>query len=182
MFLFFKEGDVVQLKYNIAIENISERLSVAWKNSKSGEWETNVSYAELTEDELQKEWVCLRTKFQLKYAVVSNGGDYHEQLRQLLQTTRTKICETNKPVLKVIGTEIVLKKEKGLVGIGKNAKISAAVQQTKNEQNSATTQANKFEVLNIEVAAGEQDASTVVDDISLLFSSECNEQFNSFLI
>lgn len=119
----------------------------------------------------------MRTKFHLKYSVADNG-DYREQFSKLLQTTRSKICETNKPTLKVIGTEIVLKKDKGLVGIGKNAKISAAVQQTKNERNAAaaTQSNNKFEVLNIEVGAVEQDAS--VDDISLLFSSEFNIEPN----
>lgn len=163
VFHSIQEAHTVQLKYNL--ESGYDKLAVVWKN-KAGEWET-VSYVELSEDELKKEWVCLRTKFHLRYSV-SDSSKYREQLIELLQSTRKKICETNKPVLKVANTEIVLKKDKGLVGIGKNAKISAAVQQTKTVQSASPS--NQFEVLNISLNPGEEDAS--VDDISSLFSSE----------
>lgn len=126
-----------------------------------------MEYVELNDDELKKEWVCVRTQFHLKYCI-SDSSAYREQLLQLLQNTRSKICETNKPILKVCGTEIILKKDKGLVGIGKNAKISAAVQQTKTE--SKNINSNRFDTLNIELGCGEDDAST--DDISSLFSSK----------
>lgn len=142
-------------------------MTVLFKN-KSGDWET-VEFVELNEDELKKEWICVRTQFHLKYCV-NDSSAYREQLLQLLQTTRSKICETNKPILKVSETEITLKKDKGLVGIGKNAKISAAIQQTK--ANSKNTNPNQFDTLNIELNSGEDDAST--DDISSLFSSKCN--------
>lgn len=128
-----------------------------------------MTYTELTEEELRKEWICIRTKFQLKFSV-ENTSTYREQLIELLQSTRTKICETNKPILKITGTEIILKKDKGLVGIGKNAKISAAVQQTKTDQNTSSSNANQFEILNIVLGPGENDAS--VDDINSIFSSE----------
>lgn len=134
--------------------------------NKSEEWET-VEFVEFDEDELKKEWICVRTQFHLKYSV-NDSSSYREQLLELLQTTRTKICETNKPVLKVSDTEIVLKKDKGLVGIGKNAKISAAIQQTK--ANSKNANPNQFDSLNIELNCGDDDAS--IDDISALFSSK----------
>lgn len=135
--------------------------------SKSEGWDT-VEFVELNDDELKKEWICVRTQFHLKYSV-NESSAYREQLLQLLQNTRSKICETNKPILKVSDTEITLKKDKGLVGIGKNAKISAAIQQTKT--NSKNTNPNQFDTLNIELMSGEDDASTD-DDISSLFSSK----------
>lgn len=135
--------------------------------SKSEGWDT-VEFVELNDDELKKEWICVRTQFHLKYSV-NESSAYREQLLQLLQNTRSKICETNKPILRVSDTEITLKKDKGLVGIGKNAKISAAIQQTKT--NSKNTNPNQFDTLNIELMSGEDDASTD-DDISSLFSSK----------
>lgn len=135
--------------------------------SKSEGWDT-VEFVELNDDELKKEWICVRTQFHLKYSV-NESSAYREQLLQLLQNTRSKICETNKPILKVSDTEITLKKDKGLVGIGKNAKISAAIQQTKT--NSKNTNPNQFDTLNLELMSGEDDASTD-DDISSLFSSK----------
>lgn len=138
--------------------------------NKTGEWET-VEYSELNEDELKKEWICVRTQFQLKY-FVDDSSAYKEQLIQLLQSTRSKVCETNKPILKVTGTEIMLKKDKGLVGIGKNAKISAAVQQTKTDQKPCCeSNPNQFETLNIVLTPGDEDTS--VDDINAVFSSKC---------
>lgn len=128
-----------------------------------------MTYAELTEEELRKEWICIRTKFELKFSV-ENTSTYREQLIELLQSTRKKICETNKPILKIAGTEISLKKDKGLVGIGKNAKISAALQQTKNDQNPPSSNTNRFEILNILLGPGEEDAA--IDDINSIFSSE----------
>lgn len=160
-----QESHVIQLKYSL--DAADSKLIVLSKN-KTGDWET-VTYAELTEEELRKEWICIRTKFQLKFSV-ENTSTYREQLIELLQSTRTKICETNKPILKITGTEIILKKDKGLVGIGKNAKISAAVQQTKSDQNPSPSNANQFEILNIVLGPGEDDAS--VDDINSIFSSE----------
>lgn len=153
------------MKYNLTVSE--DKLTVLSKN-KAGEWET-VAYVELTEEELKKEWICIRTKFQLNYSV-GNVSSYREQLIELLQSTRKKICETNKPILKVTGTEIVLKKDKGLVGIGKNAKISAAVQQTKIDANTAVTNTNQFDVLNIVLGPDDTDATS--DDISALFSSK----------
>lgn len=135
--------------------------------SKSGDWDT-VEYVELNEDELKKEWICVRTQFHLKYCV-DDSSAYREQLLQLLKSTKSKICETNKPILKVDGTEITLKKDKGLVGIGKNAKMTAAVQQTKTDPKK-NINAHQFETLNILISGGEEDAST--DDISASFSSE----------
>lgn len=157
----------MQLKYNL--QSSEDQLVVEWKN-KSNEWET-ISYHEFSEDELKKEWVCLRTQFQLKYSI-DNASNYREQLIELLKSTRTKICETNKPIFKVTGTEIILKKDKGLVGIGKNAKISAAVQQTKTNQNVSQSNPNQFETLTIEIGPGDGDDSAAVDDISSIFSSK----------
>lgn len=138
---------------------------VVLKN-KSGEWDT-VEYVELNEDELKKEWICVRTQLNLKYSVECTST-YRDQLIQLLQSTRTKICETDKPILKVMGTDIVLKKDKGLIGIGKNAKISAAVQQTKTNSKCCDTTSNQFETLNIILTPGDEDAS--VEDLK--FSSK----------
>lgn len=151
------------------MQSSDNQLTVVWKN-KTNEWET-VSYVELTDDELKKEWVCLRTQFQLKYSI-ENASNYRERLIELLELTRTKICETNKPTLSISGTEIVLKKDKGLVGIGKNAKINAAVQQTKNDQNTSASDTNQFETLNIVIGPGDDDAA--IDDISSIFSSTFN--------
>lgn len=123
----------------------------------------------MTEDELKKEWVCLRTKFQLKYSVESSSN-YQARLTELLKLTRVKICETNKPILNISGTEIILKKDKGLVGIGKNAKINAAVQQTKNDQNPSQSNPEQFETLNIVIGVGDVDST--VDDINSIFSSK----------
>lgn len=159
----FQDSDVVQLK--CSLQSSDNQLAVASKN-KSGEWET-VEYAELTEDELRKEWICICTEFRLSY-FVEDASKYRERLLQLLQSTREKTCETPKPILKVSGTEIILKKEKGLVGIGKNAKISAAVQQTKTDQNSSNP--NQFETLNIVLESGEEES--IVDGISSVFSSK----------
>lgn len=163
--IFFQESDLVQLNYNLQSPN--SQLTVLCK-CKSGDWET-VEYVEQNEDELKKEWICVRTQFHLKYCV-NDSSAYREELLQLLQSTRSKICETNKPILKVCDTEIVLKKDKGLVGIGKNAKISAAVQQTK--ANAKNTDPNQFDTLNIELSCGEDDAA--IDDIGSLFSSKQN--------
>lgn len=154
---------MVQLNYSL--ESSEDQLAVVFKN-KTNEWEPT-TYSELTEDELKKDWVCLRTKFQLNFAV-ENKSNYQMELIQLLRSTKTKICETNKPILKVTGTEIILKKDKGLVNIGKNAKISAAIQQVKNSQN--IIQSNHLEILNIEIGVGDDDAA--IDDISSLFSSK----------
>lgn len=171
----FQDNDVVQLKFSLQSSN--NQLVVASKN-KSGEWET-VQYAELTEDELRKEWICIRTEFHLSYSV-DDASKYRERLLQLLQSTREKTCETHKPILKVSGTEIVLKKEKVLVGIGKNAKISAAVQQTKGEQNSSNP--NQFETLNIVLESGEDES--IVDGINSAFSSKFhpNQNTNTILV
>lgn len=168
-----KFEDVIQIKYSL--DASEDQLVAVWKN-KSNEWET-VAYAELTEHELKKEWVCLRTKFQLNFAV-ENISNYRNELLQLLQSTKSKICETNKPVLKVAGTEISLKKDKVLVSIGKNAKINAALQQTKTDQSAAQT--DQFETLNIVVGAGDDD--TVIDDISSLFSSKQISQTTQALL
>lgn len=155
------------MKFNL--ESAENKLTVVSKN-KSGEWET-VEYVDFTDDELKKEWICVRTQFHLKYSV-DDTSKYRDQLIQLLQSTRSKVCETNKPNLKIAGTEIVLKKDKGLVGIGKNAKISAAVQQTKTDQKACCeSNINQFETLNITVTTGDEDTS--VDDISSVFSSKC---------
>lgn len=152
------------------LESAENKLTVVSKN-KSGEWDT-VEYVDFTDDELKKEWICVRTQFHLKYSV-DDPSTYRDQLIQLLQLTRSKICETNKPILKISGTEIVLKKDKGLVGIGKNAKISAAVQQTKNDQTACCeSNVNQFETLSIVLTPGDEDTS--VDDISSVFSSKCS--------
>lgn len=150
------------------MQSAENKLVVRSKN-KSGEWDT-VDYVELNEDELKKEWICVRTQFQLKYSV-EDASKYREQLIQLLQTTRSKVCDTNKPILKVCGTEIILKKDKCLIGIGKNAKLSAAVQQTKTDKKSCCeSNSNQFETLNILLAPGDEDTS--IDDISRAFSSK----------
>lgn len=159
-------SDSVQLKYNL--QSSEAQLAVVWKN-KSNEWET-VPYTELTEDELKKEWVCLRTQFQLKY-LVDNTSNYRKQLIELLNATKTKICETNRPTLKISGTDIILKKDKGLIGIGKNAKINAAVQQIKTDQNPSQSSLKQFDILNINIEANDDDAATV-NDISTIFSSK----------
>lgn len=144
----------------------SENQLIVLQKIKSNEWDT-VQYIEFNENELKKEWICVRTQFHLKYSI-KNVSAYREQLLEQLQCTRSKICENNKPILKIIGTEIVLKKDKGLIGIGKNAKISAAIQQTKTQSNNSNE--NQFNVLNIELCAGDEEAA--VADINSLFSSK----------
>lgn len=142
----------------------SSELSAKIK-SKSNEWE-NVAYDSFKELELWKEWICLRTKFTLKYIV-----DSSESLREQLVGTRKKLCETNKPVFKIDGTEIMLKKDKVMIGIGKNAKVNAALQQTKKDQTNSNAKSDptKFEVLNFILAPSEEES---VDDISAIFASE----------
>lgn len=151
------------MEYNF--QSIENHLTVLCR-SKSGDWD-NVEYSELNDDELKKEWICVRTQFELKYCV-DDSSAYQDQLLRLLRSTRQKICETNKPILKVCGTEIILKKDKALVGIGKNAKISAANQQTRIQ--SMTINPNRFDTLNIALHSGEGDA--FADDISSSFSSK----------
>lgn len=152
------------MKYNL--QSSDDQLTVVWKN-KSNKWES-ISYVEFNVEELKKEWVCLRTKFQLRYSI-ENALNYREQLLELLELTRTKICNTKRPNFKIFGTEIILKENKGLVGIGKNAKISAALQQITNDQNSKSS-STQFETLNMVLAAGDEDAT--VNDLSAIFSSE----------
>lgn len=134
---------------------------------KSKEFEES-SFDVIQENELFGEWVYLLTKFSLRYSV-SSGSDYRTQLLNELKATRTKLCETNKPIFKIAGTEIILKKDKGLVGIGKNAKVNAAVLQTKKDQPDKTIELNKYEVLDITLEPSEDNAD--VEDVSSLFAS-----------
>lgn len=127
------------------------------------------SFDVIKDSELSGEWVYLLTKFSLMYSI-SSGSDYNNQLLNELKATRSKLCKTNKPIFKIAGTEIILKKDKGLVGIGKNAKVNAAVLQTKKDQREKAIELNKYEVLHISLEPCEDNAT--VDDISSIFASK----------
>lgn len=150
----------MHLEYNLKSFELTAKIK-----SKSNEWE-NVAYDSFKELELWKEWICLRTKFTLKYIV-----DSSKSLKEQLAETRKKLCETNKPVFKIDGTEIMLKKDKVMIGIGKNAKVNAALQQTKKDQSNSNAKSDptKFEVLNFILAPSEEES---VDDISAIFASK----------
>lgn len=160
--LRFQATNLVHFQYVLG----SSSLNI-FNRGKSKELEES-SYELFEESELFREWICLRTKFTLKYTIESG---YQEQLLSNLKATRTKLCETNKPIFKIDGTDIILKKDKGLVGIGKNAKVSAAILQAKKQQTDAVP--SKFDVLNIVLAPGDDDAN--VDDVSSLFASMNSE-------
>lgn len=136
---------------------------------KSGDW-LDATHDELTEAEIWKEWVCLRTKFTLKYQI-DGSALCKQQLQQLLDETKKKLCETDKPVIKVDGTEIVLKKDKVFVGIGKSTKLSAVVNQARKESVNADgskPDPTQFEVVNFTISPSDEG----VDDISAVFGSK----------
>lgn len=159
----FQNATIVHFQYNLN----SEALNV-FIRGKSKEFEQS-SFDVIKDNQLFGEWVYLLTKFSLRYSV-SNGSDYANQLLNELKATRTKLCETNKPTFKIVGTEIILKKDKGLVGIGKNAKVNAAVLQTKKDQQEKDIDLKKYEVLNVTLESNEDNCD--VDDVSSLFGSK----------
>lgn len=154
------------MHFKCSLRDSNEALVVLSKN-KAKEWEA-VKHEIFAVKELWKEWVCLRTKFSLKFSV-ENASSYHEEIKNLLNATKTRLLESKKPVLKIDKTEIVLKKDKGLIGIGKNGKVSAALQQTKQNE-VAKSELNAFQVMNIILAPGDEESS--IEDISKVFSSE----------
>lgn len=155
------------MKYNL--QNPEAALTVLAKN-KANEWEV-VQHETFSDSELWKEYVCLRTKFSLKFSV-ENASSYLEQMQLLLNNAKAKLLESNKPTLKIENTEILLKQNKGLAGIGKNGKVSAALLQTKKGE-SPKTEESQLEVMNIILASGDNDSP--IDDISSAFSSKTNK-------
>lgn len=128
-------------------------MTVLVKN-KSNEWES-VTHQVFAEKELWKEWVCIRSQFTLKFAIDPSiqKDAYRTQLIKQLTEEKAKMLETQKPTLKIVDSEIVLKAGKLISGIGKNSKVSAALLQTKKgEANEAT---NGFSTLNIHVLGNE---------------------------
>lgn len=145
----------------------SKKLNV-FIRGKSKEFEES-SFDVIQDKELFGEWAYLLTQFSLRYSV-SSGSDYKNQLLNELKATRTKLLETNKPIFKIAGAEIILKKDKGLVGIGKNAKVNAAILQTKKDQQEKSIELSKYDVLNITLEPSED--ITNIDDVSSLFASK----------
>lgn len=141
--------------------------------NKANEWETCTNET-VTEEELFKEWICLRTQFQLKFATKSQEN-YRNQLIATLNESKKKLLESGQAVLKVRGTEIVLKANKGISGIGKNAKVSAALQQTRQtdagSKNQEKKELSQFECLNFELVAGDEATENC---LNAAFTSECD--------
>lgn len=142
-------------------------LTVFAKN-KSKEWE-NVAHEVITEEEVWKDWVCIRSQFTLKFAIDQSIKQeaYHSELIKRLTEAKVKLLETQKPTLKISDTDIVLKAGKVMTGIGKNGKVSAALLQTK--KGDAIDAANGFSTLNIVVLS--DDNSTVVE-LSSVFTGK----------
>lgn len=135
---------------------------------KAGTW-NDASHEEITETDMWKEWICLRTKFTLKYHIDSSKS-CKQQLLQSLEATKSKLCASDKPIVTVDGTEIVLKKDNVFVGIGKNTKVSAVLNQSRNGENSDGPKSDltQFKVINFTISSNDE----TIDDISAAFGSE----------
>lgn len=132
------------------------------------EWET-VVHDVFAEEELWKEWVCVRSQFTLKFAIDASIQHYAYQraLIERLNRAKTKLLETHKPTLKIADTEIVLKTGKVMAGIGKNGKVSAALLQTR--KGDANEAPNDVNTLNIHVVS---DDSAEPDELSSVFTGK----------
>lgn len=139
-----------------------------WVKNKSNEW-VCVEHEVITEEELWKEWVCIRSQFTLKFAIDQSIQQeaYRTELINRLTEANTKLQETQKPTLKIADSEIVLKAGKVMTGIGKNGKVSAALLQTK--KGDADEATNGFSVLNIHVSS---DETSTVDELSSVITSK----------
>lgn len=161
--LFQQNDDNLVLTYNFKTTEL-----VIQTKDKSGEWEV-ASHEEITEADMWKEWVCLRTKFTLKYQIDSSKS-CREQLQRLLDESKRKLCETDKPVIRADGTDIVLKKDKVYVGIGKSTKVSAVVREARKEASGDGSRPDptQFETIDFTISASDES----VDDISAVFGSK----------
>lgn len=161
--LFLQDADSLIISYNIK----TKEFGIKTKDS-SNVW-SEASVEEVSDAEIWKEWICLRTNFTLKYNIDSSRS-CKEQLHQFLEDTKTKLCETNKPVIKVNDTEIVLKKDKVFVGIAKSTKVSSVLKQTKKADNAdgQKSDPSQFEVLNFSISPDDEN----VEDLSSMFGSE----------
>lgn len=162
--LSFNQVAILHVNYDF---KSGQPLSV-WVKNKSNEWES-VAHEVIAEEELWKDWVCVRSQFTLKFAFDQNiqHEAYRSELINRLAEAKAKFLETQKPTLKIADTEIVLKAGKVMTGIGKNGKVSAALLQTKKGEASET--ANGFSTLNIQVLSDENSTS---DELSSAFTSK----------
>lgn len=126
-----------------------------FNKTKTNEWDS-ATHEVINENDLWKEWVCLRTNFTLKFNV--------ESVDKQLNETKLKLLNSEKPIFKIAGTEIVLKAGKVISGIGKNAKVSVALQQ-------AQIKNDKINCLNFSVHSDESTASDV-DELSRKFTGK----------
>lgn len=139
-------------------------MSVSVKN-KSNEWE-EVAHEVINEEELWKEWVCIRSQFRLNFSIDQSiqHEAYCTELINRLAEAKVKLLETLKPTLKIVNSEILLKAGKVMSGIGKNGKVSAALLQAKKgDGNEATI---GFSTLSIQVL------SDSIDELSSVFTSK----------
>lgn len=164
---FIQAAYSVHVKYDL---KSGQPLSVFAKN-KSNEWE-KITHEVLAEEELWKEWICIRSQFTLKFAIDQSLQQeaYRTELANRLAEAKAKLLETQKPTLKIAGSEIVLKAGKVMTGIGKNGKVSAALLQTK--KSDANEAVNGFNTLNIHVLS---DENSTVDELSSVFTSKRSE-------
>lgn len=139
-------------------------LSVTVKN-KSNEWECVVPDL-INEEELWKEWVCIRSPFRLSFPIDQSiqQETYRTELVNRLAEAKAKLLDTLKPTLKIDGSEILLKAGKVMSGIGKNGKVSAALSQKKQANENGTT--SGFSTLNIQVL------SDSMNELSSVFTSK----------
>lgn len=160
---FLQDADNLLISYNIK----TKEFGIKTKDN-SNVW-SETSFKEVTDTEIWKEWICLRTKFTLKYNIDSSGS-CKEQLQQFLDDTKRKLYETNKPVIKVNGTEIVLKKDAVYVGIAKSTKVSSVLKQSKNAENAdgQNPEPSQFHVLNFTISPDNENA----EDLSSMFGSK----------
>lgn len=167
-----QDSHSIFLQYNL---KSGQPLTVSIKN-KSNEWEV-ILYDVITEEELWKEWACLRTRFTLKFSIETNAS-YQTELLKLLNESKVKLLETHKPTLAIQKTEIVLKKDKAMTGIGKNGKVSGAITQTKSNdsEHKENQQLNGFRCLNFDLLPSD---GSVTDDLSAAFTSKPNTKLNN---
>lgn len=133
--------------------------------NQSNEWES-VAHEVINEEELWKEWVCVRSQFRLNFSIDQSiqHEAYCTELVNRLAEAKVKLLETLKPTLKIDDSEIILKAGKVMSGIGKNGKVSAALlQTTKSGGNEATT---GFSTLSIQVL------SDSINELSTVFTSK----------
>lgn len=160
---FLQDKDNLIILYNIK----TSEFGIKTKDS-ANVWSES-SFEEVSDADIWKEWVCLRTKFTLKYNIDSSRSS-KEQLQQFLEDTKTKLCDTNKPVIGVNDTEIVLKKNKNFVGIGKNTKVNGVLKQAKTDgqADGQKSDPSQFEVLHFTISPDDDN----VEDISSMFGSK----------